>query len=59
MGIEIVYIEKGPTWKGEPGRLYTPVPRDADEAGDAVKKLIARGDVEQIRIEIITTQSCG
>jgi len=50
MGIEIVYLEK-PQWKDGPGRLYVPVPRNAEEAGEAVKKLLANGDVKQITIK--------
>lgn len=50
MAYEIIYIPKQPTWKGKPGRLHIPTPRDANEAGEAVKTLLARGDVEQITI---------
>lgn len=54
MAITITYVEHPPEWQGEPGRLHTPVPRNAKEAGEAVEKLIASGNVEQIKIKITT-----
>jgi|GEM_PF-5897526 hypothetical protein len=56
MAIEIVYIEEPnppePTWKDQEGKLYTPVPRDAKEAGEVVEKLLAKGGVKKITIDI-------
>lgn len=54
---EIIYEEPGTreTYKGEPGRLYTPVPRSNEELLEALKFILAR--FRPVRITLIETEA--
>ncbi len=50
MQFEITYTERQPQWKGKPGTLFRPVPRTPEELAEAVKTLVANGNLERITI---------
>jgi hypothetical protein len=47
---EIVYAVPGTTdtWAGKPGRLYTPVPRTAEEAGKALEYILQHNPLAEV-----------
>lgn len=49
---EIIYVVPGTTdtWQHKPGRIFTPVPRTAKEAGEAVKQILERNSMAVVTI---------
>lgn len=48
---KIVYETPPPTWEGQPGKLWTPVPRDHREVADAIFMILERHNPIKITIK--------